>query len=150
MGTCFWFRPQALKKLFQGYENKGWSYHDFPREPNRYDQTILHIIERSYAYFAQDAGFYPVYLYNDEYARIELTNLEFNKTGSADMRFWMNALVMNAVGSPSAGAGEPVIVNYGIKQSLKHLAHAIACRFPGFWGALSPARKIMKKLLRIR
>ena len=148
LGTCFWFRPQALKKLFQGYSGNGWSYCDFPREPNRYDQTILHAIERAYAYFAQDAGFYPVYLYNDQYTEIELTNLEFNKSGSADMRMWMDALVMNAVGLQPAAAQEPV-VNYGVKQSLKHLSFALSCRYPRLWNFTSPIRKLMKGLYRL-
>ncbi len=98
LGTCFWFRPGALKKLFAGYDGKGWEYEDFPTETDNCDRTILNSIEHSYAYFAQDAGYYPVYLYNSEFAAIELTNLEFFKSGSEEMREWTEKLALNSIG----------------------------------------------------
>lgn len=166
LGTCFWFRPQALKKLFDGYNGKGWSYKDFPREPNRTDQTILHAIERAYAYFAQDAGFYPVYLYNNKFAEIELTNLEFNKSGSTEMRAWVETLAMDAIGhkkmedtfnKPAAEITSAEImqhynhnINYGVKNSLKHLAIALRCQYPRFWGVMLPFRRIGQKILGIK
>ena len=165
LGTCFWFRPVALKKLFAGYDGKGWSYQDFPCEPNRIDLTILHTIERAYAYFAQDAGFYPVYLYNDKYAQIELTNLEFNKTGSAEMRIWVNALTLDSIGyekledifnKPIDQITSQEIMshydnrNYGIKESLRHLARALRHRFPRSWALLLPVRRLGKKVLGVR
>lgn len=161
LGTCFWFRPQALKKLFQGYEGHGWSYEDFPCEPNRYDQTILHAVERAYAYFAQAAGYYPAYLYSDRYAAIELTNLEYLKTGSADMRAWTNALALEAVGYLQPGetntlSNQEVVeryspqVNYGVRQSLVHLAYALRCKYPKMWAVLLPLRRLGQKILRIK
>ncbi len=166
LGTCFWFRPQALKKLFVGYNGKGWSYKDFPREPNRTDQTILHAIERAYAYFAQDAGFYPVYLYNNKFAEIELTNLEFNKAGSTEMRAWVETLAMDAIGykkiedtfnkSAEEITHAEIIqyhdqnINYGVKHSLKHLAIALRCRYPRLWGFMLPFRRIAQRILRIK
>jgi len=166
LGTCFWFRPQALKKLFDGYNGNGWSYKDFPREPNRKDQTILHAIERAYAYFAQDAGFYPVYIYNNKYAEIELTNLEFNKTGSAEMRAWVDALAMEAIGYKKIEdtfnkpveevTGAEIMqyydqnINYGVKNSLRHLALALRCKYPRFWSLMLPFRRIAQKILGIK
>lgn len=98
LGTCFWFRPETLEKLLDGYDGNGWSYTDFPAEPTgKDDGTILHAIERAYAYFAQDAGFYPVYLYNDKYAAIDLTNLEFQTYYGEAMRAWCDALVMDSI-----------------------------------------------------
>ncbi|MCH5195600.1 MAG: rhamnan synthesis protein F [Oscillospiraceae bacterium] len=163
MGTCFWFRPEALKKLFGGYSGNGWSFSDFPREPNRYDQTLLHAIERAYAYFAQDAGYYPVYLYNSEYAPIEFTNLEFSKTGSTDMRMWVDRLAMTAISySKNEEQGARMnddsvvtapynqITNYGVKQSLLHLAYALRCKYPRFWAFMLPIRRLGQKILRIK
>lgn len=155
LGTCFWFRPKALEKLFEGYEGEGWHYEDFPCEPNRWDQTILHAIERAYAYFAQDAGYYPVYLYNSEFAAIELTNLEFFKVGSGDMRAWVERLAMEGIGHAHESGGNPAPmydqqVNYGIKQSLLHLAYAIRCKYPKFWKFLLPIRRLGQKILRIK
>ncbi|MDR2163948.1 MAG: rhamnan synthesis F family protein, partial [Clostridiales Family XIII bacterium] len=161
LGTCFWFKPQALKKLFKGYNGEGWSYKDFPREPNRADQTILHAIERAYAYFAQGAGFYPTYLYNDRFVEIELTNLEYNKTGSSEMRAWTEALALDAVGykkiedtfNKPIGEITPAemlqyhdqSINYGVKHSLRHLAIALRYKYPRLWCAMLPLRRIAQK-----
>ena len=73
LGTMFWFRPEAMEKLI----NYGWKYKDFPKEPNKYDGSILHAIERIYTYVVQDAGYYTGWLYSDKYAKIEITNLMY-------------------------------------------------------------------------
>lgn len=73
LGTMFWFRPQALNGLL----DRGWTYEDFPTEPNKIDGTLLHFIERSYCYVAQSNGYFPAYIYTDRFASIELTNLSF-------------------------------------------------------------------------
>lgn len=160
LGTCFWFRPKALAKLFKGIDGKGWKYSDFPSEPNRYDETILHAIERVYAYFAQDAGYYPVYLYNDKFAEIELTNLEFNKSGSADMRMWVERLANKAINYGGDIASDNLIentiyyedqnVNYGVKRSMVHLATALRYKFPRLWKLMLPFRRLGQKILGIK
>lgn len=73
LGSAFWCRPAALRKLFQ----YNWKYSDFPEEPAKTDGTILHAIERIYGFVAQDAGYYCGWVMNDQYARIELTNLYY-------------------------------------------------------------------------
>ena len=75
-GTMFWFKPRAFKKILE----KDWKYEDFPKEPNKIDGTILHAIERIYPFVAQDAGYYSANLLNEEYTKIELTNLNFMLT----------------------------------------------------------------------
>lgn len=72
-GTMFWFRPKAMKKILE----KKWSYKDFPKEPNKIDGTILHAIERAYPFIVQEAGFYSANVLNEEFARVEMTNLGF-------------------------------------------------------------------------
>lgn len=72
-GTMFWFRPKAMKKLLE----KTWVYKDFPEEPNKIDGTILHAIERAYPFVVQEAGFYSANVLNEEFSRIEITNLGF-------------------------------------------------------------------------
>ena len=72
-GSCFWFRSNALQKLFE-YD---WKYDDFPEEPLPIDGTISHAIERIYAYIAQDSGYYSSVVMNDEYVRIEYTTLMY-------------------------------------------------------------------------
>lgn len=158
LGTCFWFRPKALEKLFRGLNGKGWRYEDFPLEPNKVDHTILHAVERAYAYCAQDAGYYPAYIYNDKFTQIELTNLEFNKTGSSSMRAWCDIIAMKGIGMlDTKGANDDDLlngyvppINYGIRKSLVHLALALRCRFPVAWAMFKPIRLLGKKILRIR
>ena len=49
-GSMFWFRPDALSKLF----NAGFKITDFPNEPIADDGTILHAIERSVCTIAEN------------------------------------------------------------------------------------------------
>ena len=78
LGTMFWFRPQALKKLF----DHGWTYEDFPAEPTgEVDGNIMHAIERIYPFAAQSAGFFSAWLLTDQFARWELTNLNYIAQG---------------------------------------------------------------------
>ncbi|WP_105177324.1 rhamnan synthesis F family protein [Clostridium cagae] len=73
LGTMFWFRPKALKRLFA----QDWKYEDFPKEPNNTDGTLLHAVERIYPLVVQEEGFYPAWLMVDTFARIEITNLNY-------------------------------------------------------------------------
>jgi lipopolysaccharide biosynthesis protein len=73
LGTMFWFRPEALKLLF----DKKWDYQDFPKEPNFQDGTLLHAIERVYPFVSQQAGFYSAWVLADTFARIQITNTNF-------------------------------------------------------------------------
>lgn len=63
LGTVFWARVSALKKLFE----INWTYEDFKEEPLGNDGTISHAIERILAYVAQDAGFDTGWLMTDRY-----------------------------------------------------------------------------------
>ena len=73
LGTMFWFRPKAMKKLFE----YNWEYKDFPEEPNKNDGTILHAVERIYGFVVQEAGYYCAWVMSEKLARVELTNLYF-------------------------------------------------------------------------
>lgn len=76
-GSFFWFRPKAMKKLYD-YD---WKYEDFPAEPIADDATILHAVERIYPFVVQDAGYYPAVIMAESYARIEFTNLKYYVRG---------------------------------------------------------------------
>ena len=52
-GTMFWFRPKALRKLF---EHK-WKWTDFSAEPHHIDGSLAHVLERLICYVAQDAHY---------------------------------------------------------------------------------------------
>ena len=85
LGTMFWFRPEALKSLF----DKNWEYEDFPEEPNDTDGTLLHAIERIYPLVVQHEGYYPSYLMNSEYASLEYTNLKHMLSEIVKLNFEM-------------------------------------------------------------
>ena len=96
LGTMFWFRPKAMKLLF----DKDWEYEDFPPEPNAIDGTLLHAIERIYSYVVQQEGYYPAWALSDKCADIEITNLNY-------MIRTMNNVVFHE--GPGAGKFEDVI-----------------------------------------
>ncbi|MGR3609947.1 MAG: rhamnan synthesis F family protein [Sulfitobacter sp.] len=52
-GTMFWFRPDALFKMFDW----GWKWDDYNAEPHHIDGGLAHIQERLIAYAVQDRGY---------------------------------------------------------------------------------------------
>lgn len=64
LGTVFWARVDALKKIFEN----PWKYEDFDEEPLAPDGTISHAIERCFAYVAQDAGYDTGIVMTDQFA----------------------------------------------------------------------------------
>lgn len=64
LGTVFWARVSALKKLFE----IEWKYEDFDEEPRKNNGTISHAIERLLPYVAQDAGYETGWVMTDQYA----------------------------------------------------------------------------------
>lgn len=73
LGSMFWFRPRALKPLF----DHDWQYDEMPEEPITEDATILHAIERIYPFCVQEEGYYCAWVMVDSYARIELDNWDY-------------------------------------------------------------------------
>lgn len=85
LGTMFWFRPKAMKLLF----DQDWEYKDFPPEPNEIDGTLLHAVERIYSYVVQQEGYYPAWIFSDKGAQIEVTNLNYMVRGLNQAIFHM-------------------------------------------------------------
>lgn len=72
IGSCYWFRVEALKPLF----DLGWKYEDFlPEGQMGVDGTISHGIERANSFICQSRGYYAAWILSDRYARIELTSM---------------------------------------------------------------------------
>ncbi len=74
LGTTFWCRYEALKKLFE----RDWKYTSFPEEPLPDDGTISHAVERILGFVAQDAGYKTSIVMNDEYAAKLFSLLQVN------------------------------------------------------------------------
>lgn len=95
MGSCYWFRVEALKPLFE----YGWKYEDFlPEGQMGEDGTISHAIERANGYICQSRGYYPAWVLSDRYARIEVDSL-----------FYTTAMMMGS--SAEARRGESLLTN---------------------------------------
>lgn len=95
MGSCYWFRVEALKPLFE----YGWKYEDFlPEGQMGEDGTISHAIERANGYICQSRGYYPSWVLSDRYARIEVDSL-----------FYTAAMMMGS--SAEARSGESLLTN---------------------------------------
>lgn len=121
LGTMFWFRTKALEKLF----DYNWKYEDFPEEPNKFDGTNLHAIERIYPFVAQDAGFYSSWVMSTKFAKIELTNLnymllELNKVIFADQRYQYFQHHYALVDALKNGVGLRLTIRARIVRFLKH------------------------------
>lgn len=70
-GSIFWFRPNALRPLFE----KEWTYENFVSEPMPNDGTISHAIERAHGYIAQGQGYYTTIIMTPVYAEQEVTRM---------------------------------------------------------------------------
>ncbi len=73
LGSVFWARTDALRKLF----DYPWTYEAFPEEPVANDGTILHAVERIYSFAAQNNGYFAGWLLSENMAQNELTNLNY-------------------------------------------------------------------------
>ncbi len=65
IGGMFWFRPNALVKLFSHKFNRD----GFPEEPMPTDGTISHALERSIPYIAQSVGYYTAVIMTVDYLK---------------------------------------------------------------------------------
>ncbi len=72
IGTVFWGRTDAIKKLLQ----KEWDYQEFPAEPLPLDGALNHAIERLLPFAAQDAGYDTGVIMSQSYAAWMLLHLK--------------------------------------------------------------------------
>jgi rhamnosyltransferase len=120
LGTMFWFRPKAMKTLF----DVNWKYKDFPVEPNANDGTILHSIERIYPFVVQHEGYYPAWLMVDTFARIEITNLYYMLSEINKFLFFIYGYnthygLLNAIKNKLNE--DPQVINYSLNDLFKKL-----------------------------
>lgn len=126
LGTMFWFRAKALKKLID-YE---WKYKDFPAEPVKgFDGNLMHSVERIYPFVVQNEGYYTGWLMSDSFARMEITNLYYMLRDIHTTFFWHYGIherqsMLYLIGHPLvAAAGSDSNKSYEL--SLKTLAKII-------------------------
>ena len=74
LGTMFWFRPEAMKKLFD-YD---WKYEEISTNSKPKNSVPVQAIERIYGFVIQDAGYYGAWVMTENVAKVELTNLNYS------------------------------------------------------------------------
>lgn len=74
MGTVFWCRTTAMKKLFEWQ----WQYEDFLMEPLPNDGTLGHAVERILSFVSEDAGFDTGILMTNQYAEKCMLRMQNN------------------------------------------------------------------------
>lgn len=128
MGSCYWFRVDALKKLFEA----NWQYEDFlPEGQMGVDGTISHAIERANGYVAQGAGYYPAWIMSDRYARIEVdsllysTDLLLSAMGPFRKGETLQANSRSLTASLSKTKMVGMRVRHGIRKALSSIAHVV-------------------------
>lgn len=102
IGTMMWYRPQALKPLF----DLGLASEDFPEEPIGVGGTIAHAIERLPALVAFGAGYRARFF------------TEYPERGRSWLRWQLERYEMDPVRGPA-----PMPVQIGLKGALKIFLH---------------------------
>lgn len=72
-GTMFWFKPKAMRKLFE----ENWEWKEFNKEPGHNDGSLSHIIERLLMYVAHDSGYVSFNVMSSAMAELNYTKLEY-------------------------------------------------------------------------
>ena len=72
-GNIFWFRPKAIKKLY----NDQWHYDNYFQKNNLKAKTRSDIMTLLYPFIVQDALYYPGILMSDNIAGIEYQNIYY-------------------------------------------------------------------------
>lgn len=132
-GTMFWFRPEALRPLFE----RRWRWDEYNAEPHHVDGGLAHVQERLIGYVAQGRG-YRVYtvmtprLAARYYAKLEYKAQRLSAALiSGNIRHQVRQLE-SRWGSPRARLVRGLTAVY---------AHILA-RWPGMRGPLRPFKNL--------
>lgn len=99
IGTAFWCRTAALKKLL----DYPWSYDDFPQEPMKVDGQINHALERCFPFVVQDAGYYTASAMTQEYAGILINAYKYLAYHQEDQAAAINYMCLTDFNLPDVG-----------------------------------------------
>lgn len=72
-GTMYWFRPDALWKMFDWH----WKWEDYNAEPNHIDGGLAHVQERLIAYCVVDRGYRVHQVMTPDFAARSYARLEY-------------------------------------------------------------------------
>jgi rhamnosyltransferase len=135
-GTMFWFRPKALRPLFE----RRWDWTEFNPEPHHVDGGLAHVLERMICYAAQSQGYRTLSVLNADYARIGYVSLEFKL---AELASTFDAVsfpdqVGEAMARREAEALALARANETMLERLERLDRELRTHYPKAWQATRP------------
>jgi len=160
-GTMFWFRPTAIRKLFE----RRWTWSEFNAEPHHVDGGLAHALERIICYVAQDAGYITYQVMNTASAAQNYSSVEYklqkvqSYLDAGEFRYYHDLLGRwRAAGYPTtatttAAASVARIPGYGrtVRSALRELVTAmkwsIATRFPPAVATYRLFKRLMRRAL---
>ncbi|NMX54597.1 lipopolysaccharide biosynthesis protein [Pseudomonas edaphica] len=131
-GSMYWFRPEALKKLFQ----HEWSWKDFD-EAHYGDGDLPHVLERLITYCAQDAGFLSRCILTPKQASKNYVKLEY-KLQALSSCFSTGSLREQMQTMQLSKTSQITYITTGVIMSLKR---SIMFRYPRLGSVLRRAYK---------
>jgi lipopolysaccharide biosynthesis protein len=151
-GTMFWFRPKALRKLFEHQ----WKWTDFNAEPHHVDGGLAHALERLICYAAQDERYTTQQILSSHLAGWNYAMLEYKmqkfaaQLPLADFNYHTHLLERwKAEGWPSttslAGGPGPTSVRKSWNDLIWAIKRSIFARSPTAFKMLRPVYRIVAR-----
>ena len=130
----FWFRPEALRKLFE----YNWKFEDFNKEPMHHDGSLAHVLERLLAYTAHDAGYLACNVMSSEMMELNYTKLEYkmqrlvNNLSNGDIPYQIHLAYCNIknVLENNTSPGNPSVSHYFIINVIRLLKNHVLNNYP--------------------
>jgi rhamnosyltransferase len=149
-GGMYWFRPKALRKLFQ----HPWKWTDFEPEPYPLDGSLGHALERLITYVAQDARYTTQQIISSHLAATNYAMLEYKlqrlsaALPNGDFNYQVHILDewkragYRAVNMPDS-ARQPLSFRQAFGELSLALKRSLAHRAPRLVRAMQSARRAM-------
>ncbi|WP_050532393.1 rhamnan synthesis F family protein [Pseudaestuariivita atlantica] len=137
-GTMYWFRPDALWKMFDW----NWKWSDYNAEPHHIDGGLAHVQERLIAYAVQDRGYRTVQMMTPDTAARNYGRLEYKAQLFAS-QFVSNNVLDQQVEMEVRGT----TLRGTIYRRLRETYGKVLRRWPQSRNALKPFKNVAVTLL---
>ena len=137
-GTMYWFRTDALKKMFEW----PWRWQDYNPEPNHIDGGLAHVQERLIGYVVQDKGYRTVSVMTQAMAGRYYAKLEYKMQMLASYLASGNVYLQRQQLETMAGQGR-----MRLYRRLQNSYGTMLRRFPGSRRFLRPLARRVQSLI---
>lgn len=138
LGTMYWFRPDALHKMF-GWR---WNWSDYNPEPRHIDGGLAHVQERLICYACVDRGYRVVMAMTPAQAGRGYAKLEYKLQLLAARLASGNILIQRDQLDQLRGTARSFIL-----RKLLEIYGKIVRRYPGARRSLRPVGQVIRKIL---